>query len=110
MFVVTDMDSCFCQGGIVERPESIEIFSINVGGPVASHQFVFKEDAHFGNNSCAVRMFGGSYFNRSNQVFFSVCTQCSDRELRTGKDDRLREVLKHETECRCRIRHCIGAM
>ena len=78
VFVVTDMDSCFCQSGVVERAESVEIFGIDFGCPVAAHQFIFKEDAHFGDKGCAVRTFGGSYFDGSNQIFFSVRAQCPD--------------------------------
>ena len=78
VFVVTDMDSCLCQSGVVERAESVEIFGIDFGSPVAAHQLIFKEDAHFGDKGCAVRTFGGSYFDGSNQVFLSVRAQCPD--------------------------------
>ena len=55
-------------------------------------------------------MLGGGYFDGSNQVFLSVRAQGSDRQLRTGKDNRLREVFEHEAERRCRIRHRVGAV
>ncbi len=107
VLVITDMDACLCQGGIIERAESIEILGIDFGGTVATHQLVLKEDAHFGNNSCTVRMFGCSYFNGGDEVFFSVCAQEFRWELGTGEDDRLGKVLEHETECGGCIGHRI---
>ncbi len=46
VLVITDMDACLCQCGIVEGAESVEILGIDFGGTVAPHQLVLEEDAH----------------------------------------------------------------
>ena len=74
-----------CQRRVIERAKSIKVFCIDFGGTITTHQMIFKEDAHFGDKGCAVRTFGGSYFDGSNQVFLSVRAQCPDGQLQTGK-------------------------
>lgn len=43
MLVIADMDARFCQCGIVEGTESVEILGIDFGGTVAPHQLVSKK-------------------------------------------------------------------
>ena len=72
VLVITDMDACLCQCGIVEGAESVEILGIDFGGTVAPHQLVLEEDAHFGDDRSTVRMLGGGYFNGGDEVLFLV--------------------------------------
>lgn len=44
-----------------------------------------------------IRIFCSSDFNSSDEIFFPVCTQSSDRELGAGEDHRLTQILKHKT-------------
>lgn len=92
MLVVTDVNADFGQRGIVEGTECIEIFRIDFGGTVSSHQFVLEEDADFRYDRRAVGMLGGCDFDGGDQIFFSVGSQCTDGELRAGQDDRFGQV------------------
>ena len=53
---------------------------------------VFEEDAYFGYNSSAVRMFGSGYFYGSDQIFLSIGAQHADGQLAASQDNRLAQV------------------
>lgn len=40
---IFNMDAYSCQWGIVERAESVEVFSVDFSRAVATHQMVFKK-------------------------------------------------------------------
>jgi len=75
------MYSHLCQYRIVERTESIEVFSIHFGSTIAPHQMIFKEDTYFRYKWITMFVLSSSYFYARHQVFLTVCTQYSDRQL-----------------------------
>ena len=69
-----------CQRRVIERAKSIKVFCIDFGGTITTHQMIFKENAYLRNDSSAIRIFCSSDFNSSDEIFFPVCTQSSDRD------------------------------
>ena len=59
---------------------------------------VFEEDAYFGYNSSAVRMFGSGYFYGSDQIFLSIGALHADGQLATRQNNRLAQDFQHEAE------------
>lgn len=110
VLAVADVDAGFGERGVVERPEGVEVFGVDLGGAVAAHQFVFEEDADFGHYRGAVGVLGGGYLDGGDEVLFAVGAQGADGELRAGEDDGLGEVFKHEAEGRCGVGHGVGAV
>ena len=105
--VIFDVYACFRQHRIVERAKSVEVFCIHFGGSIATHQMVFEKDAYFGYERFSVGILGGCYLNACHQVFFAVCAQHTDGELRAGEDDRFVQSFKHKAQCRGGICHCV---
>lgn len=110
VLVVADVYAGLSQSGVVERPEGVEVFSIDFGGAVAAHQFVFEEDAYFGHDRGAVGMLGGGNLDGGDEILLAVGAQGTDGELRSGKDDGLRQVFEHEAEGGGGVGHGVRAM
>lgn len=92
--LVFNMDAYACQWRVIERPEGIKVLSIDFCGTITPHQVIFKENTYFGDNSCTVRILGSSNLDCSDQIFFSVRTQRSDWQLRTGQNNRLTQIFR----------------
>ena len=71
---VLDVDTGRGQCRIIVRTERVEVFCINLCRTVSTQQVVLEENADFRYHGSSVRMFCSGYFDRSNQIFLSVCT------------------------------------
>ena len=107
---IFDVYACFGQFGIVERGKSVKFFGIAFGGAIATHQFVFEKQTHFGHACIAKFVFGRRQLDGGYQIFFGVAAQHAHRQLCACKDNRFRQIFEHKTERRCRISHGVGAV
>ena len=95
---------------IVERVECVESVGALLRTAVAAQQSAAEVDAHLRHHRVSVLAERRRQFDTRQQVLLAVGAELSDRQLRTGQNHRLREVLEHERERRCRVRHSVGAV
>ena len=91
------MPAVASEGKLYER-NALKFSAFIFCGTVSAQQMVFEEDAYFGYNSSAVRMFGSGYFYGSDQIFLSIGAQHADGQLAASQDNRLAQVFQHEAE------------
>ena len=110
VFVIMNVHTRLCQRRIIGRYECAETFGTYFSCTVSSQQMVAEKDTHFRDQRFAVGIFGGSYFDGGNQVFFAVGSQHADGKLRAGENNRFVQIFEHETEGRCRVCHRVGSV
>ena len=108
--IIFNMNTCFCQYGIVEWTECIEVLCVHLDGTIAAHQMILKKDADLGYKRIAFCITCTGYFKTGKKIFFSVRAEYSDRELWAGEDDRFAQPFQHKTKGRCGICHRIRAV
>lgn len=61
--IIFNMYTCRSQYRIVVRAEGVEVFGIDFGCPVSTHQVVLEEDTYFGHDGAAVAVAGCGYLD-----------------------------------------------
>ena len=69
-----------------------------------------KIDTNFWYKSVTFFVFRRSNLYTSDEVLFAVGAELSDGQLRTGENDRLRQILQHIGEGRGCVGHRIGSV
>ena len=108
--MVGDVHAGIDEVGIVERLEGVELLGALLRGAVAPQQMTAEEDAHLRHHRMAFLVLGRCYLHRRDQVLLAVGAQLADRQLATGEDDGLRQVLQHVGEGRGGVGHRVGAV
>ena len=107
--VVGDVDPDLGQRRVVVRPEGAQGFGAALGGAVGAEEPVLEVERHFGDLGTAVEVGPGDLDGRD-EVLAPVGAQHADRDLAAGENHRFAEVFEHETQCRRRIGHGVGAV
>ena len=81
MAMIGDVYTRFCQMGIVERFESIELFCALLGSTVSSEQMTIEVDAHLWHHSMAFFVFCCRHLYRGDKVLLAIRAQLSDGQL-----------------------------
>ena len=108
--VVLDVDAGGGQRRVVRRAEGVETRGVYLLAAVAPEKLRIEADAHLRHHRVSVLAERRRQFDTRQQVLLAVGAELSDRQLRTGQNHRFREVLEHERERRCRVRHSVGAV
>ena len=108
--VEREVDAGIAEMRVVERVEGIEAVGILFCRTVATQQLATEVDTHLRHPRPSVLSVGRCQFDAGHEVLLAVGAQLSQRQLRSGEDDGLGEVLEHEGERRCRVGHRVGAV
>lgn len=100
VLVILEIDAHIAEVRMVERFEGVESLGIYLDGAVASDQLAVEEDAYLRHHRSAVLVLCRCYLDGGHQILLAVGTQFADRQLATGQDHRLGQVLKHEAQGR----------
>ena len=108
--VVFDIDTGCGERRIIWRIECVESGGVDLGASVASVKVGVEADSHLRHYCVAFIVSGGGNFHCGYQILFSIGARLAYRKLAPGENYRLAEIVEHETQCRCTVRHGVGAV
>ena len=108
--IIAYVDSGLGKRWKVLTAECLEVIRAHFCCAVTPHQEIVKIDADLRHYSVTVGISRGSDLHCRYEVFFSVRSRHSDRQLASGEYDRLGKSLYHKAERRRRVGHRVGAV
>ena len=96
--VILEVDAHIAEVRMVERFEGMKSLGIDLDGTVAANQFAVEEDAYLRHHRMSLLVLCRSNLNGSHQVLLAVGAQFADRQLASGQNHRLGQILEHEAQ------------